>query len=640
MRKLFILFFIITLYCTELFSENANNYFNRAENYFKDRKYKDAIYYYKKSVEKNPYYTIAIYKIGKSYYSINRIDNAIKYYKKALNTNPNYLPALNSIGYAYISKGKNSTALSYFKKALDISPLNYDALVGMARVYFIYSDYEKSENYLKQALSRDKSRAEAYIQLSHIYVAKRKYKKALSLLNTALRYNPQEYKIYLNKGLVYKKKGDLIKSKNEYEKAYSINSDDISVILNLSELYIKRNDWRKAVKFLEKTIKVYPNVKSLYSKLAFAYQMINKNDKALENLRKVVNMDINDDILVYHYENLLIKNRSLYNPERIKEAKKHFTRAKKFLNNNNRYDAITEYRRALQLYSDNWQERYNLALLYKKMGQLGKYLKELKIAIKLNPSNVNLKDKLEFAERFRYKRLSYKLDIDQYSVPKDKIKILILNFVPIKDKYLYIQSGKIIADSINNHLRSFAKFKVYSMSDNKYYRPYSRNNIRILAEKLNADYFVYGSFEENENYISLKFNLYSTKEDEPIKEFKTTLRGKNKLYKLSKDIARQMNDFFPVYGHILEIKDNNIIINIGFNEGIKKGDTLGIYGGSNLVENYKYYTYDEVSKGKKCDAKIVATDEEISIARTVKKWDINKVSINDRIKVVKKRKKK
>ncbi len=640
MKKRFILIFIIVLSCKLLFSESANNDFQQAENYFKDKKYKDAIYYYKKALTKNPYYTDAIYKIGKSYYILNRVDNAIEYYKKALNTDPNYLPAINSIGYAYLIKGKNSTALKYFKKALNISPLNYDALVGMAEVYFIYSDYEESESFVRQALAKDKQRPEAYIQLAHIYMAKEKYKEALSILDEALIYSPREYKLYLNKGIIYKKKGDLSKSRDEYEKAYELNTDDVSLVLNLSEIYIKNGGWQEAIKFLEKSVGVYPKIKSLYSQLAFVYQMVNNNEKALDNLSKAVNMDINDDIIVYHYENLLINNKSLYNPERIKESKKHFTRAKKFLNNNNRYDAITEYRRALQLYSDNWEERYNLALLYKKMGLLGKYLKELKIATRLNPSNVNLKDKLEFAERFREKRLSYKLDIDQYSIPKDKTKILIVNFAPNQDKYLHIQAGKIIADSINNHLISFSKFEVYKMAENKYYLPYSRNNIRELAEMVGADYFVYGTFEEGENYISLKFNLYSTKEDEPIREFKSTSEGKYKLYNLSKDIANQMNNFFSIYGHVIDIRDNDIILNIGFDDGVKRGDTVAIYGGSNLVEDYKYYTYNEVSKGKKCDAKIVAIDEEISIARTVKKWDINKVSINDRVEVVKKRKKK
>jgi len=645
MKKIIIIFIsiicIIIFFTPFIVAQNARDLFKQAEEYYNKKEYKDAIYYYKKSLEKNPYYTKALYKIAKTYNLLNDFNNAEKYYKKVLAISPNHIPALNSLGYIYINKGKLSLGLKYFEKVLNLSPLNYDALVGAAKVYTTFKkDYETAEKYLNHAIKKEPSNTSAYIVLAQIYILKEKFRKAVSFLDKAKLYNPTNYKIYFYKGLIEEKQGNFESAKKNYEKAFSLNQNDSSLILNLSEIYLKLKKWGKAIKCLKKSIKIFPDVYLLYSKIGFAYQMKNDIDSALENLNKAIEKNITDDILIYHYETLLLKSRSFYDPERIKWSNFHFKKADKFAMNNQKYDALTEYRRGLQIFSDDWKKRYKFALLYKKMGYLEKYLNELKIAIKLNPENVKLKDKLEVAETFRKKRLSYKLGIDQYSVPKNKIKILILNFKPVKRKYIHLQAGKIIADSINNHLRNYTKFYVFEMNENKYFLPYSRNQIRRVAEKLGADYYVYGNFEENADYIYVSFQLYSVKADEPLKKFSSVARGKEKLYYLSKNIGEKLNKYFPVYGKIIDIKNNFLVLNIGKADGCKKNYKIDIYTSGRLIKDFKFHTFYKTPPKKKSTATIIELDEQISLAKLDKKWDINKVSINDTIKLVLPKKKK
>jgi len=641
MQKHKIIKFILFFLCiTVLISaQTAKEIFKQAEKYFNQKEYRDAIYFYKKALKKNPYYTKAIYRIAKCYNLLNDIDNAEKYYKKALSIDPNYLPALNSLGYIYITKGKASRALKYFKKVLNLSPLNYDALIGTAKVYIIYRDYETAERYLNQAIKKEKTNPKAYIALAQIYILKEKFKKALSYLDKAKTYAPGESKIYFYKAVIDEKTGNLLKAKKNYEKAFALNKNDSSIILNLSEVYLNTKEWSRAIKFLEKAKKLFPDNPLIYSKSGFAYQMKGKIDSALDDISKAIEMNITDDVLIYYYENLLLKSRSFYDPQRIKWARTHFKKAEKFVKLNQHYDALTEYRRGLQIFSEDWEIRYKLGLLYKKLGYLEKYLKELKLAIKLNPDKTILKDKLEIAETFRKKRLSYKLDIDQYSVPKNKVKILILNFKPAEEKYIHLQAGKVIADSINNHLRNYFRFYVYELNKNKYYIPYSRYKIRKFAERLGADYYVFGNFEEQNDYLAVNFQLYTTKEDEPLKSFSSVARGKDKLYYLSKDIANKLNKYFPVYGKIIDIRDNYLVLNIGKAEGCKKNDKIEIYSSTGLYKEPRFHSFHRTTPKKKSTATIIDIDEQISLAKIDKKWDINKVSINDTIKLVHPKKK-
>lgn len=623
----------ILIFLKIIFAQSSVEFFQQGNEKFNSGNYKDAIFYYKKSLEKNQYFVPAFLNIAKCYKNLNDIKNSIDYYEKALKIEPNNVTALNSLGFIYLEIGKNKEAENYFRKTLRISPADYDALIGIGKVNIKYSDFYTAERYFNQALKIAPSENDALLGLAEIYIIKNKFQKADEFLSKAERIKPTDYRVYYLKALINTKKNNLFDAKEYYEKAHSINPSDISTILNLADVYLKLGEWSNAIQMLEKSIKTFQKFPKLYVKLSFAYQMAGSMNKAIENLKKAIELDITDDISIYHYENLLISNSRFYNPDRIEQANKHFKMAEKFAKNNQSYNALYEYRRGLQIFSEDFNARYNIGLIYKKLGFLEKYLDELKIAIKLNPENVYLKDKLEVAETFRNKRLSSKLKIEQDSVPKDKIKILILNFAPESDKYIHLQTGKIIADSINNHLRNFNRFEVYDKNENKYYLPFTRDKIREEAEKTGAQYYLYGNFVEYNDNLELNFTLFSVDSDEPIKSFSSDSSGKDKLFLLSKDVANQLNNFLPIYGRIYDIRDDILILNIGKADGCKKNDKIEIYSSGGIAQEPDFYNFYKIPENKKSTATIIDVDEQIAIAKLDNKYDINKVSINDLVKI-------
>jgi len=621
--------FFLFLILFNLYSENAIDLFNKGEEEFENKNFKNAIYYYKSALEKNKYYVPALFKIGKSYENLGDFKNAEIYYKKGLERDPNNIEILNQLGGLYIILNNYKEAEKYFDKALRVNPNNYDSLIGKGRIYFLNSDYYLAEKYFNQAFRIEPSNPEALLNLAEIYIKKGKIEKADNYISQAERLSPANYKIFALKANLYLKNKNFTDAKIYLEKAFNLNPNDKSISIQLSDVYINLKDWNKASQILEKSKKFFKDEPLFYYKLALIYMLSGKKDDALDNFKSAISKNINDDIANYLYENFLINNFPFYYSDRITEAEKHFKKAEKFFKDNQIYEAITEYRRGLQIFSENWQARYNLGLLYKKLNFLEKYLNELKIAIKLNPDNQNLKDKLEIAETFRYKRLSNKLKIDQSSIEKDSIGILILSFNPVENNYKHFGAGKVIADSINNHLRNFKRFKIYEKNENSFYTPVDKKIISETASSLNAQYYVYGNFVETENSLQVNFDLYSVDNDEIIKNFSSTASGKDKLFYVSKDIAQNLNKFFPVYGRVIDIIEQNLILNIGLEEGVKKGDKIKIYdfteSEGNILEKFK--------RKEVATAKILDVDEQISIAKVDNRYDIEKVSINNIVKL-------
>ena len=639
MKKIMIIPIFCFLLIFTIYAQNAVELFNRGEEHFQQQKWDDALYYYKKSLQDNPYFTKAMLKIIRVNLEIKNYEEAARYISGLLKVDPKNIEGINYQGELALIQNKNEEAFKIFIRAKKIDPLNYNALHGIATVHIRKKYFSQAEKYLKKLLKIDKKRLDAYLLYAEFYILQNKLNKAKKIIRKGEYFHPDHPDVYFYYGLVYDKKNDKKYAKHYYEKAYYQDKSNSDTILNLLDIYFSLREWENAIKFATNSLKEFPDMPLLYNKLALSYQFSKEIDNALTNFIKAYELNTADDIIQYHLENLLIDKKSCYDKDRKKFANMHFEKAEKFDRNFNKYDALYEYKRGLQIHSEYWEQRFNLATLYKKMGFLEKYLKELEIALMLNPENQKIKDKLEVARTFKSKRLSVQMEIQQYKIKKDQIRIFIPCFNKVKNNFINNQTGKVIAQSINNHLNLHNKFASVKHNHNiDFYFNMNRNEIKKLAKQNNADYYVYGAFKENSDYLSVDFKLYPVKGDEPVKTFFSVSRGKDKLYYLSKDIAKEINDLFEVIGTIIEVKvDNNIIINLGKDDNVEKGDRIEIYDRDGISKDFDLNRYTKKPSKKVATAKIIRADEQIAEAELEMLDYINKISLNDKVILVKKK---
>ncbi|MDR0874505.1 MAG: tetratricopeptide repeat protein [Prevotellaceae bacterium] len=76
----------------------------------------------------------SLYSIGNEYFKNKKYNEAIKYYQKSIKVKPDYAAAYNSMGTAYKNEGKNDKALECYEKALEIKP---DYKIAAEHIYMI-----------------------------------------------------------------------------------------------------------------------------------------------------------------------------------------------------------------------------------------------------------------------------------------------------------------------------------------------------------------------------------------------------------------------------------------------------------------------------------------------------------------------
>ena len=85
MKKLFFLFFIISSITA---AQDVDSLFTKANNFYKNGNFKEAIKLYEKITDKNLVSSSLYYNLGNSYYKLNKVGPSIYYYEKALQLDP------------------------------------------------------------------------------------------------------------------------------------------------------------------------------------------------------------------------------------------------------------------------------------------------------------------------------------------------------------------------------------------------------------------------------------------------------------------------------------------------------------------------------------------------------------------------
>ena len=167
--------------------------------YYNDRKFTDAIGYFKKSLENkimDSYTQKANLWIGEAYSIGRRYEEALPYYNAAVNLGSlgdgdDYLRASYGRGYAFYNTAAYAKALQDFKRFVDNGDKESnqygDALVRLADCYYVKKDYNTALGYFAQAIqSKVNEKDYAYYQAGVIYGIQGDVDRAISYLNRVI----------------------------------------------------------------------------------------------------------------------------------------------------------------------------------------------------------------------------------------------------------------------------------------------------------------------------------------------------------------------------------------------------------------------------------------------------------------------
>jgi len=227
----------------------------QADFLIKEGNYREAISVYKR-VEPQSFKTT--YAIATCYQLLKDNRNAIEFYRKSLEFNPKSADTYYYLGIISYNEGKYGASKDYLKKAIQIEPKFEKAEKLLAhvnlldnndsidRAYALYEkkDYNKAVALLTKLIKENPKNAEAYYYRGIVNDTMGKYDVALKDYQTASKIDDKIEDIHYFIARAYDKQGKTSLALQEYETFLNSNPQDADYILKaqkrISELGIKQ----------------------------------------------------------------------------------------------------------------------------------------------------------------------------------------------------------------------------------------------------------------------------------------------------------------------------------------------------------------------------------------------------------------
>ncbi len=385
------------------------------------------------------------------YNATGKYDKSIDLIKEMLTMDPSNVPLKEMLSDLYLQTGKNSQALDLLNDLLKTNQNDYSLKARAATAYLRMKDFADADSLLDSIFSSDSSKADAKFAIGQFYLDEMQRDSSVipfarEIFGKLLKLYPNDARSYLMAGLgeSYTKNDSL--AERYLTRAVSLDTSNVNAWQALAIFYFQNNNFNRMADVMSRAVNIFPDNFRVNLYLGLALNRAGNNAAAVKPLEKAVaieptNMDALSTLaLVYEslkryddsdriYEtalhvdprNALMLNNYAYSlSERGIHLKKALEMAKMAVGldskNSSYLDTIAwVYFKMMDYKKAETYERESITFrtpadgspatleehmgdIYEKLGQKRKAIEHWEKALKSDPTNTSVQEKIEKAK--------------------------------------------------------------------------------------------------------------------------------------------------------------------------------------------------------------------------------------------------
>jgi len=217
------------------------------------KKFLEAIKYYKIAIQNNPNFFVAINNLGLTYHNMYDLKNAQHYYERAIEINPKFTHPISNLGNVKKELNNYEEAIKCYKLALSIDNKLYIVLHNLGMAYQALGKFEESKKYFESVLKINSkfTRADRSLSMSLKYDINNPHLKIMeNKIKDQSLNNFQKIELYFGLGKAYEDIKNYKKSFENYKLGNKIKRDAIKYQIN-------------------DDVKLFENIKNSFSNINF-----------------------------------------------------------------------------------------------------------------------------------------------------------------------------------------------------------------------------------------------------------------------------------------------------------------------------------------------------------------------------------
>ena len=263
-------------------------HFTRAEQYFRDGKYDEAIVEYRGALQQDPKFADARFKLAEAYIAKNDYRNAYPEYIRAADSKPDDIAIQARAGNMLLLGRRFEEARTRARAILQKDPSNLEALILLGNAVAGLGDLPSAVHVTERAVTSDPQRAGIQVNLGALQLARGNQEEAEKAFTTAVQLNPKSLSAHLALANFYQHVGNFKAAEDTFKNALALAPDDIRTNRALATFYVSTGKPEEAERHLRNIVEKTKDPAS-WSDLADYYTRERRDADAIRILETLAN---------------------------------------------------------------------------------------------------------------------------------------------------------------------------------------------------------------------------------------------------------------------------------------------------------------------------------------------------------------
>lgn len=597
---------------------------------------------FQQALQANKSYGDAWFHLSQVTYAIGDYTLALSYLEEADKYAKNRTDIQNLKGMILIALGRLDDARKVFTEILKKYPNDIDSRFGLAELDLFTGSFIGAKNQYEDALKRQGNNRKALLSLALISSELGNQDTARKYIEQALRYHSGESEVHYLAAYLEAKRENFGEAEKRTRAAVQINPEYTKAYVLLCSILYAQKKYDDVIDMCDYLISKKRNTTEAWYLKGLAQNRKGDWKSCVETWNMALSINPYDEVMRSGLELIIMKKLPVEDERRVTWADFHVQKAREYTKSYFGEKARYEYQRALKINPFDDAARSEFAQLLGNTGLNENYLNQLKFikqnqeklsdesdeTAKLSSEQKKVNDTIEAYESLMKYSLAAKWNVDPFYLDKTRWHIG-LYYTKSPVQLLHCDAEEIAAGMCADIFSGIASTSV--ALENRAVSGYGE--AYRLARKNNLDYFVILNIDETEREITLGATVYSARTGTETTKFSSFRTGNDKFSSVLRAFRRDLLAMLPVRGKILQRSVNDILVDLGTVEGMKKDVVLDVIKAGKITTSDKGLgvTYEE--KNHLGTIKINRSGEEISQGTLEQNGFYDRVNVGDEVLV-------
>lgn len=565
-----------------------------------------AIELYKSALQMNRSYVQPMIGLAETYFALGDFQESLNFAQAAQQYDQSNMSILDLEGRAHIGLGDFAGAKKLFDQVLAIEPNNMEAQFGLAEIKVATGEPLAAAADFESALSISPENRRALLSLILLYDSLGNTAKANQYTLLALQAHPNDALTHFIAAKHYLSTGDLPDAQAQVETALQLDPKSVDETLLLSEIYERTGQYAKVVPLIQSMLKSNASDYLLWYSLGLAYDKLGRVTDSINSFARAFTLRPDDEISRIALESVLISQVALKDPLRAKYADYHFALGEALQKRYFIDQAIREYRRGLKIDPYSMRGRLDYANASELLGFGAEYLAQLEFLNQIGKSDTSISDSISAEKSALADSVSNTWGVDQFTLQREPYTISIF----------YTDQGSMIHYLAEGYLASYLRDEFQSTENISISgQPTAVDSFsQAFQDAYNAgtDYFVIFNFDESQRYFKVSGEIYASSTGTKVGSEQFYRTGNDRVTNALDSVVTSIDSLLPLRGKLINRNFDTGLIDLGYEDGLKKGDKLLIVKNGDLTLAKDRFGFDYPQSAVIGDFAVTKTDALVS----------------------------